>query len=455
MDKAHELARISVEVAADGEIAEIAQRAGREDGPALLFENIAARSLPVAVNCLRSDRRVCLALGTDSLEQIGQRLVGGESSEGSWLKRFAAGLLAADITAFAPRVVKTAACQQVVQLGRDVDFSKFPVPRCGIDETATITAGYAVSTDATGSERSLTKVDLPIVDRNRLAVSWQPHEPLARHFASFERKGKKMPLAVVLGGPPSTLLASYAACPNEVDAFLLASVLGDAPVDLATCRTHALQVPAEAEFVFEGYVDPHEPPVEVDRFATSDGCLAVRSTARVLEVVQITQQRDAVFPVMVHAAPPNEETVIAHSVERILLPLWRQSIPELVDFHRPEYSAWRQIAFVSMAKSYANQGRKVASALRGHVGTMSNKLLILVDDDVDLRNEREVWQSVARQSDMGRDLLLDEASPAPALTIDATKKLPGERPQSSPQQMSVAEEIQQMVNERWTQYGLS
>ncbi|MFP6691452.1 MAG: UbiD family decarboxylase domain-containing protein [Pirellulales bacterium] len=458
LEKVNDLTRVTVEVSTDLEIAEIVNRSRCGKNTALLFENVSGRTSPLVTNCFGAERRICLAIGADNIVQTGQRLIGdGQVAKGR-LAQLAAGFLPDAYESLAPRVVKTAACQQVVEIGRDIDLNTLPALCCSDDEAIpSLTAAYVVSANPSGSERSLTKADFPIVARNRLAVRWQPHDSLARHFESYSQLTDKMPVAVVLGGPPAPLLASYAACPRPVDGYLLAGVLADSPVELATCRTHELQVPAVAELVIEGYIDPSEPPVEVGLSSTSDGCHSAATLARTIDIIQITQQSEPIFPAFVHTAPPNEETVISSAVERILLPVWQQLIPELSDFHRPPYSGRQHLAFVSIQKNYPYQGQKVANALRGHLGTMANKLLIIVDDDFELCDQSEVWRRVSLHSTFNGDLLRHDCGGEPAastLTIDATAKLPGEVQRHSARRISINPETKRAVDDRWGEYGL-
>jgi 4-hydroxy-3-polyprenylbenzoate decarboxylase len=452
LDKADEVARVTAEVSADLEIAEIVRRCQRERNATILFDNVTGRATPIVANCFGSEHRICLALGADSVSQLSQRLIGDESSSKSWMARLASGLLPHAGESLAPRGVKTAACQQVVKIGRDVDLNALAALRCGDAETvSSLTAAYVVSADPSGEQRNLTKVDLPVIERNQLAVRWQPHEALARHFSNYSQLGTKMPVAVVLGGPPAALFASYAACLDQLDGYLFAGVLADGPIDLTTCRTHELQVPADAELIIEGYIDPHEEPPNVGPIATSDGCYSAASPALTIEVVQITQQSDVILPAFVHTAPPNEETAISSAIERVMLPVWQRTIPELHDFYRPAYSGRQQIAFASINKSYLGQGQKVAHALRGHAGTMSNKLLVIVDDDCDLRDENEVWRRVAIHSSVACDLINSNG----LLTIDATTHFPGEDHRPSTERIVPHKATQQSLDGRWSELGLS
>ncbi|NIP85651.1 MAG: hypothetical protein GTO03_08840, partial [Planctomycetales bacterium] len=287
-----------------------------------------------------------------------------------------------------------------------------------------------------------------------------PHQWIARDWETFRQAGEKMPVAVALGGPPSLTLTAQATIPADCDGYLCAGLLADEPLDIATCRSLALQIPAEAEMVLEGYLDPAEPPWDVQPVPSGRG-----GGLHAIEVAVATSRTQPVLPLVVLGKPPHEKLHIQSGLAQIFLPIWQQAIPELVDLHYPEFAA-EDVAVASFRKTFPFQARQVASALWGQAATMSIRMLVLVDQETDVRDDREVGYRISAQVDPRQDIFFHEG-PAGAgsggeedfyrsthVAVDATTKLPGERGGQADEQLGADEQTRQQVDQRWSEYGL-
>jgi 4-hydroxy-3-polyprenylbenzoate decarboxylase len=478
LGQAGELVRVDAQVDPCLEVAEITRRIARADGPALLFASQKGHDLPLVTNLLGTPGRIERALGA-SLAETAQRIglaVVASQSEG-WMERLKTGPHESAIRRYRPRSVKSGACQQVVRLGSDVDLRRLPALQSGqAEQGPTITAGQLWMLDPDGSRTVIDLVDLPVLDAQRLAVFLSPHQEPARLLAKAR---EPVPAAVVLGGDPVGLLASAAPLPPGFDAAALAGLLAERPVDLVRCRAVALEVPAEADFVLEGFLypaetelvvkgslDPAEPAVEAGPLVTPAGSYAPARRVPVMRVTAITHRGNPVFPALVPGDPSNEACQIARAMRRILLPLVRLAIPELVDYNLPMFGAVRNWAVVAIDKSYPGQARKVAEAAWGYAPLMVSRLLVIVDAGVDIGNAVSVLQAVSHWCDPGRDVMAFDGPADPWLTdpqrvgltsrlaIDATRKLPGETRGADRVPAEIPAAVRQLVDDRWLEYGL-
>jgi len=437
LGQAGELVRMEAPVEPELEAAEAASRTVKSGGPAAIFPNVAGHDIPLLVNLLGTQSRVLRALGRKSLDEMAvevEEWMHPPSPEGWFDKMQLAPPLAA-LRKAAPKSVTTAACQQVVCLGRDVDLAALPALQSAPRESGrTITAGQLFAREPGSSRRWVGRCDMRLVDRHCLAACWHPHDEPARFLLDYARRKERMPLALVLGGDPACLLAAMAPVPPGADVCALAGLFRRKPVELVKCRTSDLEVPADAEMVLEGYVDPGEPLVDAGLVATPSGSCRPCPASPQMHVTALTHRANPIFPAMVPCEPPNEACVVHRVLVRAFLPLLRAAIPELVDCDLPMFGATRHWALVSIRKTYAGQAHRVASALQAMRPWMYAKVLVIVDDGVDVRDPDQVWSAVARHADLGRDLISargpsdpwDPAAPPEPTTcrlaIDATKK---------------------------------
>ena len=468
LDTAGQLRRVSVEISADQELAEVSRRVAQRHGPALIFQKISGSQMPLAANLLATEHRIAIALGTESLDAAANRLPGaaGGAQNGGWLDWLKAGFQAS-IDSFGPRAVRTAACQQVVRLGRDVDLTELPAARLSHHDTQSSLLGACViSSGPDGGERALGTFDLPIIDRSRLAIRWGPHDPIGRQFAACRAAGVKLPVAVILGGAPSLNIAAVAA-PREpaLDPLLLAGLLGAEAVDVVSCRTVALQVPAEAEIVIEGTIDPQAAPLTDAAPGTCGGFGLLPSDAYEIQVSALTQRSMPLATVAVPHAPPNEASALARAVARLWLPATRRLIPALVDLDLPATTRAGQMAVLSIRKQFPGQARQVAAAWWGQPATATTKIIVVVDADVEVSDTAVVWSEVAAQADPSRDVFCfdgpidhrdfsaSNVAIGPRIGIDATTKLPDEQSRGWPHRTIASEDARCRVETLWRTLG--
>lgn len=469
LEQAGELVRVEAEVDPVLEVAEVTDRAAEAGAGALLFGAVRGHDLPVLTHLLAHPRRICRALGAGGLDELSLRVaeaVSPTQPEG-WLEKLKSLPGRKALKGLAPRSVKTGVCQQVVRLGGDVDLGRLPALKSRPDEAArAITAGQVASVEPDSDERVVGRYDLQVLDRNRLAVCWDATDEHARLLGQYRRRGQRMPLAVVLGGDPAALLAAMAPLPPGADAWAVAGLLRAKPLELVAGRSAGLAVPADAEIVLEGYVDPAEPPVEAGPLSTPAGYYTRPRPAPVVHVTGLTHRANPIYPAMVPGTPPNEMTVAGRALVQVFLPLVKLAIPELVDCEVPQFGSARHWAFVSVRKTYAGQARQVAGAVWALRPAMFSKVLVVVDEHVDVHDAEEVWYAVATSADPARDVFFADGPPDPLdpaaapdalgrrMAIDATIKLPEERRGPAAQPALMSEEIRQLVAGRWAEYGI-
>ena len=482
-----ELVRVSAEVDPVCEVAAITDRVRRsaDGGPALLFDHVRGHTLPVVTNLLGSPRRISSAFGVPSLDGLSQRiddwlamsLPRGVVDTWKLLPRLA------ELAQWPPTLVKSGLCQQVVKLGRDVNLAELPaLTMWPNDAGPTITWGQLhtrspKNTDKRETDRSVRPpeetrrhvcvVPLQVLGRDGLLI--HGHEQLESWslLAAYRARGQQMPVAVVLGGDPVTSIAAWAPLPSRTDGLIFAGFLRNKPVEVVAARSVPLDVPASAEIVLEGFVDPQSAFEQAGPIGRDTGFISSAEALPRLRVTAITHRANPVFPAMVPGAAPAESHWLDRACERLLLPIARLWIPELVDWRFPFAGACRHFAFASVRKTYAQQARKVLHALWSLPRVSTAKMLVLVDDDIDVQDENAVWSCVAAHADPARDLVLWDGPADPLdhatairgigrkLGIDATRKRPDElgAAMSAPPLRWTAE-IEERLTSRWPEFGL-
>lgn len=477
-----EVVRISADVDPVYEIAAITDRLTRttDGGPALLFDHVRGHAMPVVTNLLGSPRRIASAFDVPSLDRLSSRI-------DEWLATsLPRGMVdvwkllpkLAELSNCPPATTKTGLCQQVVKLGRDVNLAELPVLTSWPGESAPCITWGQLHTrrssrpnEVANSEPDLIRhvcvVPLEVRGRDNLLVHFDEQSELWQLLADYRAFGKQMPVAVVFGGDPITMLSSWAPRPPRLDALTLAGFLRNRPVELVAARTVPLEVLASAEIVIEGFIDPQNAWELAGPIAREAGFLGQIQPAPAIRVTAITHRANPVFTAMVHGQAPAESHWLDRASERLLLPMARLWIPELVNWRLPFAGATRHLAFVSIRKSYAQQARKVMHALWSLPRFCTSKMLVLVDEDVDVADENAVWTSVAAHADPARDLVLwdgpadvlDHATATRGvgrkLGIDATTKRRDESATASAiQPLSWTAEIAASLQVRWPEFGL-
>ena len=463
-----ELVRIPVPVDSALELAAITDRVAKSSpfgGPALLFENVKNSTIPVVTNLLGSQRRLCRSLGVADLNELAADLDRRLQSEsgGGWLDAFKLVPGWGGLSKWTPKLVKTAACQQVVRLGRDVNLWDLPTPRCWPDEPyPVITTGQIVTSHPETGMPFLCQSPLVVTGQRELAWYDENHEQRTIVNKAIELK-QNLPVAISLGGDPALSLAI--AMPGITDARMFAGLLRNASPELVRCRTNDLDVPAGAEIIIEGYVDAaNSRSTEAHTVARGNGRY-VRRELPLIQVTAITHRANPVFPAMITASPPSEESWIAHASERMMLPLLKRLLPEIVDIHRPFCAAGRNLLFVSIRKAIDHQARRILNSIWGMEPLGQTKLIVIVDADIDVQREDQVWLTVGNNACPSRDFIFsdglardDDYTPlSPTLGsrvgIDATRKKVGESSQPWPQSLAMSNDIVARISERWFEYG--
>lgn len=450
LQDARDLLRVGVEIDPRMEMTAIGRRAAEmpDGGPAVLFERIrGGNGVAVVTNLYGSYARMCRYLGGDSFDAVADRmsdLIQPRFPE-SWFDQIRRLPQFAQLGKLPPRVVRIGACQQVVRLGRDINLAEWPIPRFWPeDEAPTITAGMVCLRHPRSGDRVVEQVTLDVRDAQSLRVHFPPESAGAAIVREHGLLGTPLPVAVVLGGHPLLTYAAGAPSPPGCDAWTFAGFLTGQPVDLVTARTSELEIPAHAEIVFEGIIDPAEPLESCARVGLSTGTYGQPFPVPVMRLSAITSRTNPVFPVIIPDRPPRERYWLHKLTERLFLPVLRMAVPELVDYSFPHATSERRLVFVSIRKSYPGQAKKVLSGLWGHQLSMYAKIAVVVDDDVDVQDPEAVWLAVASHAQPPRDVLMQEGPSdwydqsafargfGGKLGIDGTRKFPEERPGSPP-----------------------
>ncbi len=440
LERRGDLGRIRAPISRDLEIAEATQRAVRRDGPALLFENAPGSAYPIVTNLLGSPRRIALAFGDESVEATAQRV------ERLAQVRPPAGVLGAlrDISgmmetlgtlrSLAPKHVRSGPCQEVEEAR--VDLDRIPILKCWPkDGGRTITFPIVITRDPETDEPHTGIYRLQQYGPDTLGFHAQIHRVGRNNLRKWAARGERMPVAVAIGADPATVFAGLAPVPEGMSNFVFAGFLRREPVELVKARTVDLDVPAEAEFVLEGYVDPAESRVE-GPFGDHTGYYSAPEEFPVLHVTHVTHRERPVYLGAVTGKPPTEDAILGKAVERIFLPVVRLLLPEIVDMELPIEGLFINVGIVSIRKRYPGHARKVMHALWGLGQMMFTRYLVVVDEDVDVHDLREVLYRVGLQADPGRDIELSHgpvdqlaiSNPVPnygaKIGIDATRKGP-------------------------------
>jgi 4-hydroxy-3-polyprenylbenzoate decarboxylase len=464
-----QLTRIDAEVDPHLEIAEITRRVAAVGGPALLFQRVRGQSIAVLTNLMGTSHRACRALGIESLDGIAERIeaVAAQHTPQNWFDRLKMSGPESGADKFRPKPVKNAASQQVVHLGRDVNLAAFPLVRSWPEESgASLTAGLLLSSDRQTPALGVTHCPLVAIDANRLAVIDDGNSAFARHWAAYQSAGERMPVAAVLGGDPAAILAAQFLLPKELEVLHLVGMLRGKPLEVAKCRTHDLLVPADAELILEGYLDPQSPLENVRAAGAGGSHYRVPCGAPVLQVSAVTHRNRPIFPAVIDSGASGEGAILAKARERMLLATVRSIAPDLTDVSLPLLGGPHRFAFVAIRKTFEYQARQTAAALWGSEALKFTKFVVLVDAGIDVHDPAQVWSRVGANVAPEKDVFFHDGPAHPAdhagtmfplarhMAIDATAKLPGERPGPWPAPLDASEEIGRQVTARWAEFKL-
>lgn len=469
LEKDNELVRVRHRVNPELEVTEITDRVVKQGGPALLFENVDGSSVPILTNQFGTMRRMAMALGVDHIEEISQEIDSMLHTElpTGFIDKFKLLPKLARMARVFPKLVNSGPCQEVVKKGSDASLDFLPILKCWPgDGGRFITLPMVFTKDPDTRRRNVGMYRMQVYDERTTGMHWHVHKVGARHYAEYERRGQRMEVAVALGGDPAITYAATAPLPEDFDEMLFAGFLRKEPVRMVRCVTVDHEVPADAEIVLEGYVEPHERRQE-GPFGDHTGYYSPVEEYPVFHITCITHRRDPIYPATVVGKPPMEDCFIAKATERIFLPLLRAQVPEIVDINLPIEGVFHNWAFISIRKRYPMQARRVMHLLWGLGQMMFTKILVVLDEDVDVQNLSEVLWRVGSNVDPKRDVVfvegpvdaLDHASPQPLwgskMGIDATKKFREEgHPREWPEQISMSPEIKARVEAIWKELGI-
>lgn len=476
LEKKGLLKRIKAEVDPYLEIAEITDRVSKEKGArntALLFENVKGYKMPVLTNALGSMERMAMGLGVASIDDIGKRvremadptqLFPGPGS--NFMEKLSVLPKLGEISNYFPKTVKKAPCQEVVIEGAEVDLSKFPVLTCWPDDGGPfITLPMVATVDPVTNITNLGMYRLQVFDKVSTGMHWHKHKDGARHYMHYEGTGKRMEVAVAIGGDPATIYAATAPLPPVVGEYMFAGFIREKALEVVQCKTVNIRVPAHAEIILEGYVEPGERRME-GPFGDHTGYYSLADEYPVFHVTCITHRKDAIYPATIVGRPPQEDAYIGKATERIFLPLLQMVSPDILDMDLPVEGVFHNNVIVKIKKRFPGHAKKAMNTIWGTGMLMLSKFVIVVDEDVDVHDYSEVAWKVMNHVDPRRDTvimdgpldILDHACPhlgyGSKMGIDATKKWAGEGfTREWPDEIKMSPEVIARVNKKWKELG--
>jgi len=470
LEREGELVRVRREVDPFLELAEIADRTMKSGGPALLFENVKGSSLPVLINAYGSRRRMSRALGVADLEEhvrTIEQLVHARAPKAAGEPAEMAGRLPA-LASAVPRKVIRAACQEIVQLGDDVDLASLPVLTCWPNDGGPFfTLPSVVSKDPDTGARNIGMVRMQRIDRNTVGMHWPVHTTGARHFRRAKDLGQRLELAVAFGGDPALTYAATAPLPDGIDAWTFAGFLRGKPVEHVGCKTVDLDVPACADVVLEGYVDPSEHLFAGGPFGDQTGYYTPIDAFPRFHVTAVTRRRNAVYPATLAGPPPMEGEWLDKASERLFLPVLRMMFPEVIDMNMPVEGAFHNLVLISIKKQYPFHASRLAHGLWGGGQLSFSKVICVVDDDVDVQNVAEVAWRLLANLDPKRDIAMvdgpidpldhgaNQALHGGKMCIDGTRKWAEEGyDREWPEVARQSESVKRRVDGMWVELGI-
>jgi 4-hydroxy-3-polyprenylbenzoate decarboxylase len=473
LEKTGQLRRVSTPVSRDLEISEITDRISKragEDNVALLFENVEGFSMPVLINTFCSPSRIAAALGVERLDDLSARVAKllDLRMPGSLFDKLRRLGDLFDLAKAGPKRVRSGPCQEVVETANP-SLAALPVLRCWPGDAGRyITLPLVFTRDPVTQARNVGMYRLQVYDERTLGMHWQIHKGSAEHQRVAEERGaRRMEVAIALGGDPVAIYSGSAPLPPGVDEMVFSGWLRGSGVPMVACKTVDLEVPAEAEIVLEGWVDPAERRLE-GPFGDHTGYYSLARDYPVFHLQALTRRKSPIYPTTIVGRPPQEDYWLGKATERIFLPIIRLLLPEVVDMNMPAEGVFHNLVIVSIRKRYPGQARKVMYALWGLGLMMLAKNILIVSEHVDVQNLSEVAWRATGNVDPRRDLVLvdgpmDDLDHAALrhrfggkLGIDATEKTEADGiGQPWPEEITMSPEIRDRVTRRWAEYGLS
>ncbi len=470
LEKRRQLKRIKAPVSRDLEIAEITDRVSKSktSNYALLFENVEGFSTPVLMNAMGSPERMALALGVERLDELSERvgsLVKPDLPK-TWGDRVGKLMEASEIVRFGPKIAKSGPCQEVVETLRP-SLAEVPVLKCWPEDGGRfITLPLVFSRHPETGKRNVGMYRMQIYDERTTGMHWHLHKGGAEHYRASQAGRRRIPLAVAIGAHPAITYSATAPLPPEIDEMMFAGWLRRESVELVKCVTVDLEVPADAEYVLEGYVDPDEQRIE-GPFGDHTGYYSLADQYPVFHLTALTRRKGPIYHSTIVGRPPQEDAYLGKATERIFLPLMKLVMPEIVDVSLPPEGVFHNLVLVSIRKSFPGHARKVMYGLWGLGQMMFAKSIVVFDADVNVQDPAEVVWRLTNNVDPRRDTVivdgpldaLDHSSPLPyygsKIGIDATRKGPGEGHQREwPADIVMSQEVRERVDRRWKELGI-
>jgi 4-hydroxy-3-polyprenylbenzoate decarboxylase len=475
LEKLGELKRVSLPISTHLEMTEICDRVLRAQGPAVLFENPVGHNMPVLANLFGTPRRVAMGMGEESvtaLREVGKLLAYLKEPEppkglkDAWEKW----PVLKQVLTMSPKILSSAPCQDIVWEGEDVDLSKLPIQHCWPGDVAPlITWGLVVTRGPNKSRQNLGIYRQQVIAPNKVIMRWLAHRGGALDFRDHCEKnpGQPFPVAVVIGADPATILGAVTPVPDSLSEYQFAGLLRGAKTELVKCLGSNLQVPASAEIVLEGVIHPNETALE-GPYGDHTGYYNEQDKFPVFTIERISMRRDPIYHSTYTGKPPDEPAMLGVALNEVFVPLLQKQFPEIVDFYLPPEGCSYRMAVVSIKKQYPGHAKRVMFGIWSYLRQfMYTKFIIVVDEDIDIRNWQEVIWAITTRVDPVRDTLLventpidylDFASPVSGLGgkmgLDATNKWQGEtlREWGTPIVMDAA--VKTKVDAMWVDLGL-
>jgi 4-hydroxy-3-polyprenylbenzoate decarboxylase len=475
LEQEGELKRIQTEVDPYLEVTEISDRTLRRGGPALLFENVKGSSLPLLANLFGNTRRIALAMGQEDLEglrDVGKLLafLREPTPPAGWKDLWQSLPSYKSVLNISPNVKRSAPCQEIVIKEDDIDLSMFPIQTCWPGDAGPLVTWPLVITKGPEKERqNLGIYRMQLIGPNKLIMRWLSHRGGALDFRDWKLKhpGENFPVSIALGADPATILATVTPVPDSLSEYAFAGLLRGGKTDIVKSQTNELQVPASAEIVLEGVIEPDEIADE-GPYGDHTGYYNEVEQFPVFTVKRITHRKDPLYHSTYTGRPPDEPAMLGVALNEVFVPLLQKQFPEISDFYLPAEGCSYRMAVVSMKKQYAGHAKRVMMGIWSFLRQfMYTKFIVVVDDDVDIRSWEDVIWAITTRIDPIRDTVLidntpidylDFASPVSGLGskmgLDATNKWPGETERQWGTPIEMSTEVKQHVDELWKELGI-
>jgi 4-hydroxy-3-polyprenylbenzoate decarboxylase len=470
-----ELKRVATEISPYLEMTEVCDRLLKSEGPAVIFENPKGHNIPVLGNLFGTPKRVAMGMGQESvkaLREVGKLLAylrepdPPKGLKDTWDKL----PILKQVLNMAPKVLTSAPCQDIVWEEKDVDLYKFPIQTCWPEDIGPlITWGLTITRGPKKTRQNLGIYRQQVIAPNKLIIRWLAHRGGALDFRDFclAYPGQPYPLAIALGADPATILGAVTPVPDNLSEYQFAGLLRGTKTEIVQCLSHDLQVPASAEIVLEGFIYPNETALE-GPFGDHTGYYNEQETFPVFTVERITMRHNPIYHSTYTGKPPDEPAILGVALNEVFVPLLQKQFPEITDFYLPPEGCSYRMAVISMKKQYAGHAKRVMFGVWSFLRQfMYTKFIIVTDDDVDIRDWKEVIWAITTRVDPARDTLiventpidyLDFASPVSGLGgkmgLDATNKWPGETTRTWGTPIVMDPTVQVRINEIWKELGI-